>query len=113
MRLVRASEKEPQPVTEPGAEKVTVRWLLARPEGAPHFAMRLFELAPGGSTPLHQHPWEHEVFIVEGEAEVVSSAASTAANAGDALLVLPNETHQFRNPGQKAARFLCMIPLPE
>jgi quercetin dioxygenase-like cupin family protein len=113
MRVVHASEVEAKPVTEPGASRATVRWLLARPEGAPTFAMRLFELAPGGSTPLHEHPWEHEVFVLQGAAEVVTAAEARPIKPTDAVLVLPGERHQFRNAGEGPARFLCMIPLPK
>ena len=113
MKLVHSSQVEAGEVTEQGASNVTVRWLLSRPEGAPSFAMRLFELAPGGHTPLHEHAWEHEVYILEGQAEVVSKDGPIAAAAGDAVLVLPNEAHQFHNAGAGAAKFLCMIPLPE
>lgn len=113
MKLVHASEVEAGEVTEQGASNATVRWLLSRPEGAPNFAMRLFELGPGGQTPLHEHAWEHEVYILEGQAEVVTKGGPTVAAAGDAVLVLPNETHQFRNAGSGVAKFLCMIPLPD
>lgn len=113
MRLVHAADLEAQDVIERGAEKVKVRWLLSRPEGAPTFAMRLFELAPGGYTPLHEHAWEHEVYVIEGQLEVVGTAGPTNVTAADAILVLPNETHRFRNVGDTAARFLCMIPLPD
>jgi quercetin dioxygenase-like cupin family protein len=113
MRLVHAPEVEPQEVMEEGAAKVTVRWLLSRPEGAPSFAMRLFEVAPGGQTPQHEHTWEHEVFVLEGRVEVIGNDAAAELTPGDAVLVLPSETHQFRNRGEHTARFLCMIPLPE
>jgi len=113
MRVVNASLVEAEPVTETGASGASVRWLLGRPEGAPAFAMRLFELAPGGRTPLHEHAWEHEVFVLEGPAEVVTDCGPQPLAAGDAVLVLPGEQHQFRNAGSGAARFLCMIPLPE
>ena len=113
MRVVNSAEVAAQPVEEGGARGTTVRWLIARPEGAPNFAMRLFELAPGGSTPLHEHPWEHEVFILEGEVEVVQESGPTPVSPGDAVLLLPGERHQFRNTGDAPARMLCMIPLPE
>lgn len=38
--------------------------------GAENFAMRLFEIQPRGYSPLHQHDWEHEVFILEGKGAV-------------------------------------------
>jgi len=113
MRIVRSDEVAPQHVDEAGAQETTVRWLISRPEGAPTFAMRVFEVAPGGNTPLHEHGWEHEVYILEGEAEVVSEAGAQPVSAGDAVLILPGERHQFRHRGGAAARFLCMIPLPE
>jgi len=113
MRIVRASEVEAKPVTEAGATGATVRWLLSRPEGAPSFAMRMFELEPGGSTPLHTHDWEHQVFILAGQAEVVTASDAVPVAAGNAVLVLPNERHQFRNTAGATARFLCMIPLPK
>ena len=112
MKLVHASEVEAGEVTEQGASNATVRWLLSRPEGAPNFAMRLFELQPGGSTPFHSHAWEHEVFILEGSAEIRFEKGPAKVSARDAVLVMPDEQHQFRNTGQSVARFLCMVPLP-
>jgi len=49
-----------------GTSKLRVRWLITKEIGAKNFAMRLFEMEPGGYSPLHSHPWEHEVFILEG-----------------------------------------------
>ena len=113
MRIVRSNEVPAQQVEEEGAQGPTVRWLISGPEGAPTFAMRVFDVVPGGNTPLHEHDWEHEVYILGGEAEVVSEAGAQALSAGDAVLVLPGEKHQFRNRAGAAARFLCMIPLPD
>lgn len=112
MKVVRSGEVAAQPVEEQGAKGTTVRWLIARPDGAPNFAMRVFEVQPGGSTPLHEHAWEHEVYILEGTAEVVTDSGPAAVSRGDAVLVLPEERHQFRNTGEASAQFLCMIPLP-
>jgi len=111
MIIVHPGEIEPQQVQEPGADKVSVQVLLARPQGAPNFAMRLFELAPGGHTPQHTHTWEHEVYMLEGEVEVAGDDGPQSLSAGDALLVRPNEPHQFRNRAPTNARFLCVIPL--
>jgi len=111
MKLVHADEVSPQVVVEEGAQAVTVRWLLARPEGAPNFAMRLFDVAPGGCTPRHQHDWEHEVFVLTGSGEVVTEHEPVRFRPGDAVLVMPNELHQFRNTGEGTAQFICLIPL--
>ncbi len=112
MRIVHSEDLPPQEANEEGATKTTVRWLISRPEGAPNFSMRLFEVAPGGHTPLHTHPWEHEVFVLDGDVEVMTAEGPRPLAAGDAVLVLPEERHQFRNTGDGTARFLCIIPLP-
>jgi len=54
-----------------GAFRVRVKWLIDEKVGAENFAMRLFEVEPGGYTPYHKHPWEHEVFVLEGDGVVV------------------------------------------
>ena len=50
-----------------GAEKVQRKALIMKEDGAPNFAMRLFEIQEGGHTPFHTHVWEHVNYIVEGE----------------------------------------------
>jgi quercetin dioxygenase-like cupin family protein len=111
MKIRPTCEVEAQQVQEEGAKGVTVRWLINRSEGAPNFAMRLFEVAVGGYTPKHQHAWEHEVYVLEGNLEIVTEEGPKAVKSGDAVLVLPEELHQFRNAGEVTARFLCMIPV--
>jgi len=95
---------------EEGASKLRVRWLITKEMGAPNFAMRLFEMGPGGYSPFHNHPWEHEVFILEGEGLVVSEEGEKKFRAGDAIFISPNEKHQLRNNGKKVVRFLCLVP---
>jgi quercetin dioxygenase-like cupin family protein len=93
-----------------GTSKVTIRWLITKKIGAKNFAMRLFEMEPGGYSPLHAHSWEHEVFILEGEGQVFDGEKATAFKAGDVVFMSPDEQHQFRNNGKKPLKFLCLIP---
>jgi len=72
--------------------------------------MRLFEMEPGGHSPLHEHPWEHEVFILEGEGVAFDGEKAKEFKAGDVVFVLPDERHQFKNNGKKTLKFLCLIP---
>ena len=99
-----------QPVEMEGAHGCRVRWLLGERDGTPTFAMRQFEVAPGGYTPRHSHPYEHEVFVLEGEGVVLEGNQPHPLRAGDVVLVRPDEVHQFRNPGQSPLKFLCLIP---
>jgi quercetin dioxygenase-like cupin family protein len=94
-----------------GASKLKVRWLITKEMGAPNFAMRLFEMEPKGHSPFHSHPWEHEVFILEGEGIVVSEEGEKKFKTGDVVFVLPNENHQFKNTGTETLKFLCLVPI--
>ena len=71
--------KEVEPSTvEEGATHTTIRWVIAEEDGAPHFSMRVFEIGPDGHTPLHEHGWEHEVFVLDGEGVVVGEEITHA-----------------------------------
>jgi quercetin dioxygenase-like cupin family protein len=98
------------PVTMEGALGCQVRWLVDAVQGAPNFAMRQFEVAPGGYTPKHSHPYEHEVFVLEGRGVVLEGDEEHPLKAGDFVLVTPNEVHQFRNTGAAPLKFLCLVP---
>ena len=95
---------------EEGAEGVSVRWLLTKRDGAENFYMRLFEIEPGGHTPLHSHPWEHEVFVLKGSGVVIGGGETAGFIAGDVVFLPAGETHQFKNTDKETVRFLCFIP---
>jgi len=95
---------------EEGAEKLKVRWLITKETGARNFAMRLFEMEPSGFSPLHNHSWEHEIFILEGHGLVTGGKEEKRFKEGDVIFIPPNEIHQLKNAGEKAVKFLCLIP---
>jgi quercetin dioxygenase-like cupin family protein len=105
------SSSVPARTVESGASGTLIRELITDRDEAPTFAMRLFDLAPGGHTPYHTHAWEHEIFALAGEGEIITEDGATRFSAGDAILVMPEEKHQFRNSGKEALRFLCFIPV--
>lgn len=92
-----------------GAAGVKIRWLIKKEDGAPNFAMREFELAPGGHTPHHGHGWEHEVYVLAGEGVVAGEEGESELKAGVVVFVPPNEKHNFRNTGAEPLRFLCLV----
>ena len=94
-----------------GASKLKVRWLITNDMGAPNFAMRLFEMGLGGNSPLHTHPWEHEVFVLKGEGTVVGKDKERAVTSGDVVFIAPNELHQFKTNGDTTFMFLCLVPI--
>lgn len=109
MKVVHYTDVEAKDAGE-GTSKLIVRWLIAKETGAPNFAMRMFEMEPDGHTPLHNHPWEHEIFILEGEGAAFDGVEERAIKAGDAIFIPPNERHQIRNKGGKTMKLLCLIP---
>ena len=98
---------------EPVHEGITIRWLIGQPEGAPNFAMRVIEFAPGAVFDRHQHPYEHEIFVLEGEGVAEGADGEVPMRPGAALYVPPDEPHGYRNTGQGVLRFICVIPHPE
>jgi quercetin dioxygenase-like cupin family protein len=110
MKIEKSSNVPKKVVEAEGAKDVEIRWLISKDDGAENIAMRMFELKPGGHTPLHTHPHEHEVFIVEGEGVFVFEGNEHRFRAEDIIFVPPNKKHQFRNAGSSVLRLLCIIP---
>jgi quercetin dioxygenase-like cupin family protein len=96
--------------TVEGVPGVTVRWVIGEKDAAPNFAMRVFDVEPGASTPYHTHPWEHEVYILEGAGVVNTASGEKPFEKGHIAYVAPDEEHQFVNKGEDVLRFICVIP---
>ena len=109
-KIVHYSEVKAGEVTECGAEGTKIRWLITKDDGAEHFAMRYFEMSPGGHSPHHSHTWEHEVFILDGECLVVCGDQRRKVGAGSAVFIPPNAAHHFRNEGEGILKFICLVP---
>ncbi len=99
------------PAEMDGAKAVHKQVLISEADGAPNFRMRLFTVAPGGHTPCHEHPFEHEVFVLEGHGKLVTPAKEFPLEKEYVCLVPPNETHQFVNAGNEDFRIICLIPI--
>ena len=110
MIVKKYQEVEKSQLIKEGVKDVSIRWLIGEDSGAPNFYLRLFEVEPGGHSPLHAHPWEHEVFIVEGKGKINTGERSLPVEKGSFALVLPGEKHRFENTGAATLKFLCIIP---
>ena len=92
-------------------EGVQKRVVIGPDEGAPNFIMRIFDIEPGFSTPYHDHPWEHEIFIINGEGTARSGdQEETTIRKGDTIFIPPNEKHCLMNTGEDTLRFMCLVP---
>lgn len=111
MKVERSSKIAKMPVNVEGASGVEIRQLITKADGAPTFAMRMFEVEPGGHTPLHRHPHEHEVFVVEGAGTFVHEGRDYPIAPEDVVFVPGGSEHCFKNTGKSPLRFLCIVPL--
>ena len=100
------------PVEETGVEGLTSRWIITASQGAENFSMRLLELAPLKSTPMHQHNSEHEIFVLVGKGEVITEAGAEKIREGSVIYISSNETHRFVNTGASALRFIDAVMFP-
>jgi quercetin dioxygenase-like cupin family protein len=94
-------------VTEEGAYKVKVRYLLHKGVGAKKLQLRLFTIEVGGYTPLEKHAHEHEVFMLRGRALVRGGDKEVVVKTWDVLFIPSYEKHQFKNVGDEPVEFLC------
>ena len=110
MKIEKANNITKEPVEVDDAKGVRIQWLISKEDGAENFAMRMFELQPGGHTPLHTHPHEHEVFIIEGHGIFVYEGEEYPFKAEYVIFVPGGKEHQFRNTGNLVLKLLCIIP---
>jgi len=92
------------------AQGIVARVAIGKQDGAQNFCMRLFEIAPGGHTPKNAHPWEHEMFIHAGEAEIYGSGQWRRVASGAVVFIPVQEEHQIRNPAEELLIIVCLVP---
>lgn len=111
MKVEKSANVAKAPVNVEGARGVEIRWLISKEDGAPNFAMRMFEVRPGGQTPLHTHPHEHEVFVLEGRGVFVCEGQEYPLSAEHVVFVEGGKEHCFKNTGDSLMRMLCLVPM--
>ncbi|MFQ6055666.1 MAG: cupin domain-containing protein [Methanosarcinales archaeon] len=84
--------------------------VISEKDGAENFIMRVFEIEPEGYTPFHEHPWEHEVFVLRGKGIVISENKEKIIKEGDVIFIPSNEKHQFKNNQENILEVICLIP---
>ena len=111
MKRKHYTDVEELKVTDYESTGTTVRWLITREnEGAPRYALRRFEIQPGGQIGLHGHPQEHEIYCLMGRGVVFTSDKKYDIKKDDVLYVPPEEKHGYKNTTDEPLVFLCIIP---
>ena len=95
------------PANMPG---VKIRWVIDQKRGAENFSMRVFELDPGAATPLHDHWYEQEMYMLEGQGALAGEAGEKPLEPGMVMWVPPYERHQVKNTGGTTMKFICCVP---
>ncbi len=108
--VTHVDEVVPEVVGEQDARGVCVQWLISQSDGAPTFALRRFEVDPDGHTPFHDHPWEHEVFVLTGSGVVRTEEGTHTLRPGSVAFIPPGVRHTFENTGDGVFAFLCVVP---
>lgn len=109
--MVIKSYKDVSPSRYEGlSDGVQVREMITAQDGAKTFAMRVFDVTPGASTPYHAHAWEHEVYIVSGTGRVRAGGKETLFKPGDSVYIAPNEQHCFMADVEAPVQLICCIP---
>jgi quercetin dioxygenase-like cupin family protein len=112
--MVIKSYKDVSPTRYEGlSDGVQVREMITAQDGAPTFAMRVFDVGPGGATPFHTHTWEHEVYIISGSGRVRAGGKEMSFKAGDSIYIPANEQHCFMADLSAAVQMICCIPSRE
>jgi len=99
------------PIIKDDGESKSVRLypMITAKDGAPNFAMRLFEIGPGGHTPGHRHDWEHEIYIIEGGGYVLKDNHKVEIEKDDFIYIEPLESHQLI-AGGNGMKMICVVP---
>ena len=100
MLIRRADEMQGTRVEMEGADRVAMRLMVGRADGAPTFSLRHFTVEPGGHTPRHR-----------GAGRIEQDGELSDLRPGDVVFVRPNALHQFVNTGDRPFQFLCIVPV--
>jgi len=96
----------------PAGTDTTKQVLIGKEEG-PNFAMRRFEIQPGGGMPLHTNVVEHEQYVLGGQAHIRIGAQEYTVREGDAVFIPAGIEHSYDTVGDEPFAFICVVPNQE
>ncbi|HEX9746462.1 MAG TPA: cupin domain-containing protein [bacterium] len=110
MYVGKKSDQEQVPQYKAESTGTSMRVLIDKDRGADNFAMRVISVEPGGHIGLHNHPWEHEIYVINGKGEVRTDSEAKEMQTGNFLFIPGDELHSFYNTGDDTLEFICCIP---
>jgi quercetin dioxygenase-like cupin family protein len=97
-------------VTEVKAGTKTTMQVLISSGEAPNFAMRRFEIQPGGGMPLHTNEVEHEQIVLGGRGRVTLGDEVYEVTKDDVLYIPAGMKHSYESIGDEPFAFICSVP---
>ena len=80
-------------------------------DGCCEIVMRYFSIAPGGSTPYHDHGFPHLVKVEKGQGVVIDAeGVEHWLTVGKLVYVHDDEVHCFKNFGTESFDIVCIVP---
>lgn len=110
VKVGKKDDREKIPQYKANSTKTNMQVLIDRNEGADKFAMRVVSIEPGGQIGLHNHPYEHEIYVLAGVGEVRTENQTEILEPGRFCFIPPDESHSFVNKGETTLEFICCIP---
>jgi len=95
---------------KPTVKGVSKRVLIGPKDGAQGFAMRYFEVQPGGMSAFEHHPEIHQVYVLRGRGRVLLGSEWHDIVEGDVVYIGPDEQHQLRAAADELLGFICVAP---
>jgi len=109
--IVHPTQVPSESMSKPGSHNVTVKYLIDGRNGSDRFSLRMYTVMRGGNTPLDQHAYEHQVYVLRGQGVLRISEEENAIrpiSAGDVIFIPSNAVHQFINQSDEPLVFLCV-----
>ncbi|WEU40386.1 MAG: cupin domain-containing protein [Candidatus Odinarchaeum yellowstonii] len=112
MYIKKVEDVKAELVAQEGVKGTYIQVLIDKERcGAVNFAMRRFIIKPGGEIGLHNHNWEHEIFVLKGKGIVKNGETTHEVEENTVIYIPPNEPHYYKNTGRTDLVFLCLIPI--
>ncbi len=91
----------------------TARWRSAPGLGAHGEVWEVFEVDRRRRIPRHTHTAEEVLVVLAGRADVIVDGEHATVEEAGVALVPASATHEVRNPGDSALRFLAHYAEPD
>ncbi|NCC63538.1 MAG: cupin domain-containing protein [Spirochaetia bacterium] len=92
------------------SDLVSKQVLVGPAQGWDSHVMRLFTLKSGGKAPHHAHPWQHIIYALEGEGNLMMDGKDYPLNPHSVAYVPADIIHQISNRGETDFVFICIVP---